>query len=906
MLAGVVAADHGRFALGGDWVDARHHSPERAKASGLHFVHQQNSTFPDLTVAENLALGRGFERTVVGSIAWSAQRARAREVLLRLHPDRAPSEALTTEIARYVAGPQTGLAYYAMLRTGWIDERIDADYQRYLGRHVDPSGLAHWSDVVNRAIGAKATGDIEQVSAAVASSAEAWRRSGSTNAGFVDRTYQKALGRAADPSGRAFWIARLDAGTSRQTLVRSLLRSRERAVRLVGDAYVQYLGRGADAGGRASWVARYTAPSIGEVRLAMSLLGSAESADGGCDPLDPRLCLLPFPNDRFTVTDSATATSRRISFKPQWLPANKDGVHPDPSELNRNDGFSPGQAGLLHVPGIDLGETGAATLDDIGASMAADAPILAIDADTGERWPIFAELDANIPAADQAEDQLLYLRPARNWLAGHRYIFALRNLKRADGSTIAARSSFTFYRDGDAGQGIGDAEARRPHMDQVFQELADAGIAKDDLYLAWDFTVASTENTTGRLLHIRNAALASLKGAAPAFHVDKVTEAPAPGVARRVEGTFEVPLYLTGDGSPGNAFRTGPDGLPVRKGSYTADFDCELPTLDPGDRARGVIYGHGLFGDLGEVRSGPQRQMVERFDMAYCATTWIGMSEGDIGNAATILEDVTTFPTLADRSQQGILNTVFLGRLMRASDGFVADGAFQTAGGDPMLDTSDLFYDGNSQGGIIGGAFLAVSPDVSAGVLGVTGMNYSTLLERSVDFDPFRDLMKVSYPQAVDRVIGLQVIQMLWDRGEANGYAAHLTGDPLPGTPAHRALLHVALGDHQVAPFTAEIEARTAGMGVHRPMYGPGRTYDADPGWGLPSLDDPATGSGLVVWDSGSPLAPLANVPPRAGHDPHEDPRRGTEAQDQKDGFLRTNGTIIDTCSATPCTAPQS
>lgn len=91
MLAGVVAADHGRFALGGDWVDARHHSPVRAKASGLHFVHQQNSTFPDLTVAENLALGRGFERTVVGSIAWSAQRARAREVLgrfeLHVEPD---------------------------------------------------------------------------------------------------------------------------------------------------------------------------------------------------------------------------------------------------------------------------------------------------------------------------------------------------------------------------------------------------------------------------------------------------------------------------------------------------------------------------------------------------------------------------------------------------------------------------------------------------------------------------------------------------------------------------------------------------------------------------------------------------------------------------------------------------
>ena len=45
-----------------------------------------------------------------------------------------------------------------------------------------------------------------------------------------------------------------------------------------------------------------------------------------------------------------------------------------------------------------------------------------------------------------------------------------------------------------------------------------------------------------------------------------------------------------------------------------------------------------------------------------------------------------------------------------------------------------MFYDGNSQGGIIGGAFMAMSPDVSHGVLGVAGMNYSTLVERSEDF----------------------------------------------------------------------------------------------------------------------------------------------------------------------------
>ena len=44
---------------------------------------------------------------------------------------------------------------------------------------------------------------------------------------------------------------------------------------------------------------------------------------------------------------------------------------------------------------------------------------------------------------------------------------------------------------------------------------ADAGIAREDLYLAWDFNIASVENITERILHIRDDAFAALGNAAP-------------------------------------------------------------------------------------------------------------------------------------------------------------------------------------------------------------------------------------------------------------------------------------------------------------------------------------------------------------------------------------------------------
>src|SRR5262245_30877277 len=79
-----------------------------------------------------------------------------------------------------------------------------------------------------------------------------------------------------------------------------------------------------------------------------------------CDPLGGPRCLLPFPDDHFTVADPHTATGRRVNFAAAALPANVAGVHVDPSELNRNDGFSPGSALALQLPGVDLARSGAA------------------------------------------------------------------------------------------------------------------------------------------------------------------------------------------------------------------------------------------------------------------------------------------------------------------------------------------------------------------------------------------------------------------------------------------------------------------------------------------------------------------------------------------------------------------
>ncbi len=641
------------------------------------------------------------------------------------------------------------------------------------------------------------------------------------------------------------------------------------------------------------------------VAASVLLPPAASAAPAGdpaaCDPVDPAACLLPFPNDWYTVPDASTATGLRVDFAKAAMPRNRLRRHIDPAEWNKNDGFSPGSMLLARVPGLDLGTTGAAPVTDMARSLLADAPIVLLDTVTGERWPYFAELDANAASGDR---QALIIRPARNFLEGHRYVVALRDLKDASGTAIEPTDVFRTL----LGPTLPDADplhARQWAAKRVVADLAKHGVGTGGLYLAWDFTIASERNLSERMLHIRDDAFGKLGDRSPAFIITKVTDNPeSDPIARRVRGQLTVPSYLNVyGGPPGSRFRYGPDGLPSRLPGniQVTAFQCEIPRGALTEPGRAALYGHGLLGTEEEVGSSAVKAFASEHGFVFCATKWAGMSKDDIANAVVSLADFGNFPSMADRMQQGFLNQLWLGRAM--TTGLPKHRAFQGAGGSPVIDASHgLGYYGNSQGGIMGGALTAVSTDIRRAVLGVPGMNYSTLLNRSVDFTQYATVMNLAYPDKLEQQLILALAQMLWDRGETNGYAQHLTTDPLPGTPDHRVLLHVAFGDHQVSPLTADIQARTIGAHVHQPAVAPGRHPDTTPYWNIPPLGPaPHDGSALIIWDSGTPYAPLTNTPPTEGRDPHSDPRKSPAARLQAATFLKT-GQVTDVCQATPCT----
>ncbi|MGH2693069.1 MAG: hypothetical protein ACRDHM_11320, partial [Actinomycetota bacterium] len=146
----------------------------------------------------------------------------------------------------------------------------------------------------------------------------------------------------------------------------------------------------------------------------------------------------------------------------------------------------------------------------------------------------------------------------------------------------------------------------------------------------------------------------------------------------------------------------------------------------------------------------------------------------------------------------------------------------------------------------------------------------------------------------MERQLAFNLIQMLWDRGETNGYVAHMTDDPLKNTPAHEVMLQIAYGDHQVANTSAEVEARTIGAPVMQPGLSEGRHWEMDP-YFTGTAAYPYPGSSLVYWDSGNVSPPNGNIAPTHNGDPHSHPRNEPAAGWQEAQFLLT-GWMVDVC----------
>jgi len=616
-----------------------------------------------------------------------------------------------------------------------------------------------------------------------------------------------------------------------------------------------------------------------------------------CDPIDPAHCLLPYPSAHFLAADKTSPTGYRLDLSADLMPKNADGKHIDPAAWNRSDGFGVGWAALAMFPGVDLAELPTENKPD--GCLAADAPIvlLEVKADGGvQRVPYFAELDADIDIKEDAQ-RLLIVRPLVIPKEATRYVIAFRGLVDKQGKAFAPSEAFAALRDGNA---TGPLAARQGRFDEVFALLGKACVKRGSVQLAWDWVTSSHEFLHGDILHMRDEAMKLVGDQGPELKITALksfTKAENPRVAFEIRGTFRVPHYMKQ--VPLGEFDTkawrlnrGADGKPAQNGWRDADFWVRIPHTAIGGPPHGLLqYGHGLLGTGGQVgASHLDRILRERHYISYSGN-WLGMSNDDVKYIMQMIFDFTDFPIIPERTHQGMVQKLLLARAVRERLVELPE----LKGKGIKVDKERQHYTGDSQGGIYGATYVALSQEITRAVLGVPGQNYSILLARSVDFVPYFTIMRARYPSPVDRTVMLSAGQLLWDQVDPVSYYRHMAQEPFKDTPAHRVILGSAKGDYQVALLTNEITARSK-LGVAL-MKGYGR-----PLWGIEAVAYPHDGSALVNWDYGNPWPPAGAFPPQDDHgDPHGKPRKDPRYIEQMLHFFKT-GVVKDVCGGKPCT----
>jgi hypothetical protein len=613
------------------------------------------------------------------------------------------------------------------------------------------------------------------------------------------------------------------------------------------------------------------------------LLLAACSSDGGaggmvpapplgCDPLTPSYCAFPYPNDYYTVADASTVTGLRLALPAEIMPPTSGGQRSTPGAFNEMDGFSPGIAAMTHLPGATV--TGLATPDTIGDSLLADSPTVILNAETGEPVPHWVDRDEwvvqaklRIDAGEEKpdfptltrsveelrEEQAMMLRPAVRLDDATRYIVAFRDVMDAEGTLVDASPGFVALRDGKPSDDD-VIESRRSHFEDIFTILGDAGVARGDLQIAWDFTTASRENNTSAMVHIRDDAFATYPDGVP-YTIELIDDT-REGMACRLEIKFDMPLYMTG-GETGELLNLGDDGLPEQNGTYPYAAAMFVPSRAQADPAPLVAVGHGQLGDKEEVFG--YGELWANYNLAGFGLDHKGFSSDDVLTVVdAILGDLATFRRIPERMHQGHLNFLMAMRtLSREAEDPESplNTRLQDDCGGAMLDGSKRYYFGGSQGGILGATIMALNLDIERGLLAVPGQSYNLLLNRSGNFDDYAGQLYNRYGwNGLHMQMNLALIQGLWDRAEPTGYSKYIRTDLLPGTPAHDVLIQVSKADHQVTNLGAHIMARTIGGVVNlAPLIRP--VWDIEEKSGL------HTGSAMLEVDFGNDEPPITNIP---------------------------------------------
>jgi hypothetical protein len=496
--------------------------------------------------------------------------------------------------------------------------------------------------------------------------------------------------------------------------------------------------------------------------------GARVPLSGSCDDLDPTRCHLPWPSTRFLVVDDATATGLRQRLEPGTYSADDDAA-----VLELADGFSRISPIIVGTKSI-LGP-----LDDAVVRVWVAEPG---HPSYGEQIPVRVEVQTD-EALGESFVVAYPRRPMPENAAHVVVVMSSAGLEPAP-ATLAALA---------LREPASQAEADlRGYHAPTRSFLTEVGVDPARVARAWDFVTRSQAQVVDPLLAMRDATLGAVNDGIT-FAIDKVELSPKPGTAMIVEGTVELPWFVT-------------DSLPdlTQKESHVAHFRVVVPE-GTGDYPV-VLFGHGLGGGYDDPA----------FDEALAAEG-LGKLGVDF-HGWTIDSFFSTLggfirPFAGSARASGLMMQALaeMSALQRALDGSLADVlAADMIGGVPnpaagrRPDMTTPMYGGGSLGGTVGFIYANMEPTIRYGALNVGGGGWSHFLRSSIFFAPLDALMRIDLGSPLDVTLAVAQAQTNLDHIDGAVWADQRDDPPV-------LLMQESIGDVVLPNIGCELMALSSG-----------------------------------------------------------------------------------------------
>jgi hypothetical protein len=473
-----------------------------------------------------------------------------------------------------------------------------------------------------------------------------------------------------------------------------------------------------------------------------------------------------------------------------------------------------------------------------------------------------------------------------------RYVVIIHGMQGADGTEVPAPEGFARLRDGKAGS-TPQLETLRAHYEEnIFPVAEKAGVAREDLQLAWDFTVGPDEEVVGDLVQVAALTQDWLATQSPTVEIQTSLEPEGGenGIWRIIYGRVTGPRFAEND-DPGATLLRDSDGKVKIEGTTTFEFTAQIPqsVRDLSGPGRALAYGHGFFGGQKEAEDPSSRNIAVSLDAVSFAIDWLGMSVEDVG---ILVGDLSEFPfqtlRFSERLPQAMANWMVMTRAIKEQLPQEAPFLRPDDAG-PYYDPTFVPFLGISQGAILGGVQAALNPDLTRVCLNVGGAGFTGMMFRAQPFGRYLAFLSFALPDPLEQQKVIANMQRQFDAFDPGLYAHMVLRDQLPGAPANRqVLLQAGIADSSVPNVASFLHARLLGLGQTGPLH--------PRAFGIGGVDTPALASGFTLFDVGVSDAfyEVADIP--KVNDAHGAVRGLPAMLEQLDAFFQPEGELIHPC----------